>query len=342
MWLNYFTLALSIVFNLYLICYYIATNRTKSVLICLAFVIQCSSLIYVQISLSRRRHVLIATIFEATRLITKLGKRRFQQTCRVLFVAYVFVQIAELLFLCFNRDDIELINRNHTSPNGGVRNVLNICVSKLVIALESVYFNGLFVFTLMLYAALFMLVHGLCRVINTATVVRLRTWKTIRTSEGISELRELRYKVYVLIQALEECLSILPFLWITLLFIETTSTLMATTEYGMNFSRILLFWSNLTLKFLVTAVVTIMVDKISTENRKNHGLLIENFLVGEEEHDLRALFKEKAFLYEVHRFQLANPSAAGFFEFNRETLLGFAAATISISVMLLSMFYPTT
>lgn len=313
--------------------------RKKSVLICLAFTVQCSSLIVVQILLCYHRRRLIDNISDATRLLTKLGKHRFRQTCRLSFVGYVFVQIAEFVFLCLNRDNIEPFS--NANMNDGVRDVLNFCVDKLVIALESVYFNGLFVFTLTFYAALFTLIHGLCRVINTTAVARLRASNIIRTCEGIYELRELRYKLYVVIHGLDQCLSILPFLWITLLFIETTSTLMASTEYGMNFSRILLLWSNLTLKFLVTAVITVVVDRYATENDEKQRAMVENFLVNDETRDSQAHFTEKALLYEVNRFPLTKPTAGGFFEFNREALLSFAAATISISVMSLSMFGQT-
>ena len=338
LWLNYATFGLSLVTNLGLLVYRVIFINRLAMLSTVAHVAQGVSLIVAQFLLAVRRQSLAANTFQAAKLITSTDKARFRTQCNLKCIIFVIYIIVELILTAYNLRNIELFSQS-AIINDKVRDGLNFVIDKLCLLLVSIYYNGLFVYTLLLYATKFQLIEGLCRVVNTTTTVKLRTFSEIsRSPTGLDKLRNLRYKVFLIISNVEQSLSLLPFVWITTLFLETTGNLMASTDFGFDMGRIFLFWSNLLVKFLFIVYTTISVDKVATKNDHTHRELIANFLISSTNHDLVSHFKEKAFLFEVSKFPLTKPTASGFFKFNRKALLSFGSAAISISVMLLSMF----
>ncbi|KAI1279580.1 hypothetical protein HDE_14002 [Halotydeus destructor] len=326
-WVNWAFFGLSIGFNLYLVAHKLSYMTKSETLFLISLVSQSLSFVFVQIKALRNRSFLSEQILQAKRLISPSDNDRFSLRCQCYFVAFVTIVIIEFASVTLNGDNKVLRKSSHSDHS-----VLNV----ILLLLESVYFNGLFVVSIFFYTLLGTLIDLVCHIVSLTTIVNIGTFEAFVTS--FRDLRDMRFRAYLLSTNIQSSASFLPFLWITLLFLEITGRLMNSVKIHTDLNALALYWSSVLVKFFVLFYACCRSDT-TVSREKQRRLALQGTILSISGHKAaNIVFRAKGLMFETSKYPVAISYAGGFFKFNRKTLLSFAGAIISISVMLLSMF----
>lgn len=148
------------------------------------------------------------------------------------------------------------------------------------------------------------------------------------------------HKLYNIKDDLNECLNLLPFLWYSHIFFETTSQIVRNTKdvFNLTWQTLLFRWGSYFNLLFITVLITFQVDiytnrelttinkviQVLSETQSNSVNLNKNYLI-----------HKQILIMEMTRSPTIIPNAWNTFEINRSLIVSFFGAVVPFSVMCL-------